>query len=134
MKVTDDEHVHDSKALPELVNEIVKSNKIIGKLLFADDWAYERNDILDICPQTMESCPCIKVRKNAKIQLKDSNFIRNLSVISQKKDLQKWEEDSIVSYGQRLIVVETVFFSIKRMSGRKYVYSVRLKNMIRKWC
>ncbi len=29
MKVTDDEHVHDSKALPELVNEIVKSNKII---------------------------------------------------------------------------------------------------------
>jgi hypothetical protein len=80
----------------------------------------------------MESCPCIKVRKNAKIQLKDSNFIRNLSVISQKKDLQKWEEDSIVSYGQRLIVVETVFFSIKRMSGRKYVYSVRLKNMIRK--
>jgi hypothetical protein len=37
MKVTDDEHVHDNKVLPELVNEIVKSNKITGKLLFADD-------------------------------------------------------------------------------------------------
>jgi hypothetical protein len=92
MKVTDDEHVHDSKALPELVNEIVKSNKIIGKLLFADDGNYERNDILDICPQTMESCPCIEVRKNTKIKLKDGNFIRNLSVISQNKDLQKWKE------------------------------------------
>jgi hypothetical protein len=80
----------------------------------------------------MESCPCIEVRKNAKIRLKDSNFIRNLSVISQNKDLQKWKEDSIVIYGQRWIVVETVFSSIKRMAGRKYVYSVRLKNMIRK--
>jgi hypothetical protein len=76
--------------------------------------------------------PCIKVRKNEKIKLKDGNFIRNLSAISQKNDLQKWKEDSIVSYRQRWIVVETVFSSIKRMSGRKYVYSVRLKNMIRK--
>ncbi len=36
MKVTD-EHVHyDSKALPELVNDIIKSNKILD-ILFADD-------------------------------------------------------------------------------------------------
>jgi hypothetical protein len=35
MKVTADEHVHDSKALPELVENMIKSNKIIGKL-FAD--------------------------------------------------------------------------------------------------
>ncbi len=54
-------------------------------------------------------------------------FIRNLSVISQKKDLQKWKDS--VSYGQRWIV-ETVFSSIKRMFGREYVYSVRMKNMI----
>ncbi len=27
MKVTDDEHVHDSKALPELVDEVIKSDK-----------------------------------------------------------------------------------------------------------
>jgi hypothetical protein len=44
--VTDDEHVHDNKALPELVNGILKSNDnktAIGKL-FADDGAYDGND------------------------------------------------------------------------------------------
>jgi hypothetical protein len=130
MKVTDDEHVHDSKPFPELVNDIVKSNKIICKLLFADDGAYEGNDIFRYLSADNGILPCIKVQKNAKIKLKDGNFIRNLSVISQKKDLQRWKEDSIVSYGQRWIVIETVFSSIKRMFGREYVYSVRLKNMI----
>ena len=40
-----DEHVHDSKALPELVDETIKSDKklTIGKL-FADG-AYDSNDI-----------------------------------------------------------------------------------------
>jgi hypothetical protein len=53
MKVTD-EHVHDSKALPELVEDTIKSYKIIvGKLL--GDGAYEGNEVLDIC-QIMESC------------------------------------------------------------------------------
>jgi IS5 family transposase len=32
IKVTADERVHDSKVLLDLVNDIVKSNKIIGKL------------------------------------------------------------------------------------------------------
>jgi hypothetical protein len=40
-------------------------------------------------------------------------------------------KDSIVSYGQRWIVIETIFSSIKRMFDGEYVYSaVRLKNMI----
>ena len=45
IKVTIDEHVHDSKALPKLVNGVIKSNSmtIIGKL-FADG-AYDGNDI-----------------------------------------------------------------------------------------
>ena len=44
IKVTD-EHVHDSKALPELVENIIKSDSMvsIGKL-FADG-VYEGNDI-----------------------------------------------------------------------------------------
>ena len=71
--------------------------------------------------------PCIKVRQNARVGWKKGNILRNLSVISQKKDLQKWK-DSIVSYGQRWIV-ETVFSAIKRMFG-EYVYSIKLKNMI----
>ncbi len=58
---------------------------------------------------------------------KKGNILRNLSVLAQRNDLQKWKDS--VSYGQRWIV-ETVFSSIKRMFGREYVYSVRLKNMI----
>jgi hypothetical protein len=73
--------------------------------------------------------PGIKVRKNARVRWKKGNILRNLSVISQKNDLQKWKEDSIVSYGQRWIV-ETIFSSIKRLFDGEYVYSVRLKNMI----
>ena len=70
--------------------------------------------------------PCIKVRKNAKVGWKKGNILRNLSVIAQKKDLERWKYS--ISYGQRWIA-ETVFSSIKRMFG-EYVYSVKLKNMI----
>ena len=50
IKVTDDdEHVHDSKALPKLVKEnIIESGGVtvaMGKLLGDDDDAYEGNDI-----------------------------------------------------------------------------------------
>ena len=67
-------------------------------------------------------------KKNAKIRWKKGNILRNLSVISQKKDLQAWKEDS-VSYGNRWIV-ETIFSCLKRTFG-EHVYSVKLKkNMI----
>ena len=46
MKVTDDEHIHDSKVLPELVDGILKSDKTVDKL-FADG-AYDNNDFLDV--------------------------------------------------------------------------------------
>ena len=127
IKVTD-EHVHDNKALPELVDNIITSDSMtttIGKL-FGDDGAYEGNEIF----RHLEDngiLPCIKVRKNARVGWKKGNILRNLSVISQKNDLQKWKDS--VSYGQRWIV-ETVFSSIKRMFDGEYVYSVRLKNMI----
>jgi hypothetical protein len=124
MKVTD-EHVHDSKALPELVDDIIKSDRTltIGKI-FANG-AYDNNDIFKFLSDN-GILLCIKVRKNAKVGWKKGNILRNLSVISQKKDLQKWNDS--VSYGKRWII-ETVFSSIKRMFG-EYVYSVRLKNMI----
>ena len=59
MKVTADEHVHDSKALPELVENIIKSNNMvaIGKL-FADG-AYDNNEVLDVW-ETMEFCLVLK--------------------------------------------------------------------------
>ncbi len=70
--------------------------------------------------------PCIKVRKNSRVRWKKGNFLRNLSVLAQRNDLQKWKDSE--SYGQRWIV-ETVFSSLKRRFG-EYVYSVKLKNMI----
>ena len=124
MKVTD-EHVHDSKPLPELVDGIIKSDRklTVGKL-FADG-AYDSNDIFRYLSDN-GILPCVKVRKNARVRWKKGNILRNLSVLAQRNDLQKWKDS--VSYGQRWIV-ETVFSSIKRMFG-EYVYSVKLKNMV----
>ncbi len=116
MKVTD-EHVHDSKALPELVNDIIKLDKkiTIGEL-FADG-AYESNDIFR-CLGDNGIMPCIKVRKDARIRWKKYNILRNMSVISQKNDFKRWKDSE--SYGQRWIV-ETVFSSIKRMFGNMFI-------------
>jgi transposase len=106
MQVTN-EHVHDSKVLPELVENIIKSNKIIGKL-FADG-AYDGNDIFR-CLADNGIHPCIKVRKNARVRLKKGHFLRNLSVLVQRNDFKKWKDS--VSYGKRWMA-ETVFSSIK---------------------
>jgi hypothetical protein len=124
IKVTD-EHVHDSKALPELIDNVIESYKqiTIGNL-FADG-AYDGNNIFRYLGDN-GILPCIKVRKNARVRWKKGNILRNLSVLEQKKDLQKWKDS--VSYGQRWIV-ETVFSCLKRRFG-EYVYSVKLKNMI----
>jgi hypothetical protein len=127
MKVTD-EHVHDSKELPELVDNIIKSDDMtttttIGKL-FADG-AYEGNEIFRYLGDN-GILPCIKIRKNARVRWKKGNILRNLSVLAQRNDLQKWKDS--VSYGQRWIA-ETVFSCIKRTFG-EYVYSVKFKNMI----
>ena len=124
IKVTD-EYVHDSKALPELIENVMESDKqiTIGNL-FADG-AYDGNEIFRYLGDN-GILPCIKVRKNARVRWKKGNILRNLSVLEQKKDLQKWKDS--VSYGQRWIV-ETVFSCLKRRFG-EYVYSVKLKNMI----
>ena len=127
IKVTK-ELVHDSKALPILINDIIKSNNIIaiGKV-FADG-AYDSNDIFR-CLTDNGIQPCIKVRKNAKVRLKkERNILRNLSALAQKNDLQKWK-DSVSYDGQRWIV-ETVFSCIKRRFG-EYVYSVKFENMVK---
>ena len=66
MKVTD-EHVHDSKALPELVENIIGSDSVtaIGKLL-GDDGSYEGNEIFRYLEDN-GILPCIKVRNNARV-------------------------------------------------------------------
>ena len=69
---------------------------------------------------------CIKIRKNSGVRLKTGLILGNLSVISQKIDLQKWKDGEI--YVKRWIV-ETMFSSLKRRFG-EYVYSIKLQNMI----
>jgi hypothetical protein len=124
IKITD-EHAHDSKALPGLVENTIDSDSVtaIGKIF--GDCAYEGNDVFRYLSDN-GIMPCIKVRKNAKVRWKKGNILRNLSVISQKNDLQGWKDS--VSYGQRWIA-ETVFSCIKRTFG-EYVYSVKLQNMM----
>lgn len=83
MKVTADEHVHDSKALPELVENIIKSDDMvsIGKLF--GDGAYEGNNIFRFLSDNGIQ-PCIKVRKNARIRWKKGSILRNLSLGTKK--------------------------------------------------
>src|SRR3954465_9381074 len=121
IKVTD-AHIHDSKALPELVDNIIKSEDMsttttttLGKLF--GDGAYEGNDIFRYLGDN-GILPCIEVRKNARVRWKKGNLFRNLSVLAQRNDLQKWKDS--VSYGKRWIV-ETSFSCIKRMFG-EHVY------------
>ena len=93
MKVTDDEHVHDSKALPEIIEKIIESDDnvaAIGKLL--GDGAYEGNDVFRYLSHNGICLPCIIVRKNAKVRWKKRDLFRNLSVLAQTNDLQKWKD------------------------------------------
>ena len=89
MKVTDDKHIHDSKALPELVDEAIKSDNMllasatIDKL-FADDGAYDNNDIFRYLGGNGIQ-PCIKVRKNAELDGKKETLLEIYSVGTEKR-------------------------------------------------
>jgi hypothetical protein len=121
MEITD-EHVHDNRMLPTLVDDLVKSNEyIIDK--FLADGAYDSNDTFRYLSEN-GIIPCIKVRKNSRVR-KTAHIFRNLSVITQRHDFKQWKDS--VSYGQRWMV-ETVFSSLKRMFG-ECVYSLKKENM-----
>jgi hypothetical protein len=124
MEVTD-EHVHDNKMLPGLVDKIIKSNNdgfaVVDRVL--GDGAYDSNATFKYLSEN-GIIPCIKVRKNSRVR-NTAHLFRNLSVIAQRNDFEQWKDS--VSYGQRWIT-ETVFSSIKRMFG-EYVYSIKIENM-----
>jgi hypothetical protein len=61
MKVTD-EHIHDSKMLPELIQSIIKSNSATASKLFADG-AYDSNETFRYLSDNGILPYCIKVRK-----------------------------------------------------------------------
>jgi hypothetical protein len=58
MKVTD-EHVHDGKVLPQLIEDVTKSNHMSASKVFADG-AYDSNNVFRCLWQTMESCHVLK--------------------------------------------------------------------------
>jgi len=119
IKVTD-EHIHDSKMLPKIVDAIAKSKHVtVGKII-ADGAYYDSNAVFKFLADS-GILSCIKVRKNAKLK-KINHFLRNLLVISQKKNgLQRWKYS--VSYDGQRWIAETVFSCIKRTFTGEYVYS-----------
>jgi len=108
-----DEHVYDSKTLPELIENALGSYKkiTIGKL-FAEYGAYEGNDLFEYLGDS-EIQPCIRVGKNAKIKLKLGHILRNLSVLTQINICKSRKISQIMDKD----VVETVFSCIKRTFG-----------------
>jgi len=98
MKVTTDEHVHDGKALPELVDDTIKSDRKTTVCRLFADGAYDSNDVFRYLSEN-GILPCIKVRKNARIKIKTNHILRNLSVLAQRNGLQGWNDS--VSYGRR---------------------------------
>ena len=98
------EQVHNSKILPELVDDItIKQNKVVETVIM--DGSYDSNNNFQLLSfKGIQSA--IKVRKNSRY--KDANhYLRNKIVRMQKKNnLQEWKDN--VSYGKRWIV-ETVF-------------------------
>ena len=82
--------------LPELVQDIIKSNNVAASKLFATDGgAYDSNVGVFRCLAATDNgiLPCIKVRKNAKVGWKKGNILsRNLSVLTQRNNLHKWKD------------------------------------------
>ena len=76
----------------------------IGKLIA--DGAYDGNDIFRYLGDKGIQ-PCIKVRKNSRVRWKKGNILRNLSVLAQRNDLQKWKDS--VSYGEAVDCRNCIF-------------------------
>ena len=108
IKVTD-EHVHDSKVLPELVRKHYKIKIMLQRANYLQMVPTIVMVFLDVL-QTMESCLALyqSKKKNAKVRWKKGNIFRNLSVLAQRNDLQKWKDSSVRYDGQRWII-ETMF-------------------------
>lgn len=106
VKITD-EHKHDSKVLPKLIECMAKQkDKRITKVLA--DGAYDSNSVFRFLAGK-GILPCIRVRKNSKVK-KTNQFFKNLSVIMQRNDFGRWKGS--VGYGKRWLV-ETAISTIK---------------------
>jgi len=59
--------------------------------VIAEDGSYDNNKIFQFLSFN-DIKPAIKVRKNARISRNDNHYKRNLAVVEQKTDFNKWKD------------------------------------------
>jgi len=117
------EEVHDGMMLKKLIENAAENNDV--KRVIADG-AYDNNENFRyLSDNGIEAA--IKVRKNSSANKITDSHPRNIVVLQQLKNLEKWKDS--VSYGYRWIA-ETVFSSIKRMFG-ECVSARKYSNMVK---
>jgi len=109
--------------LKKLIENAAENNDV--KRVIADG-AYDNNENFRyLSDNGIEAA--IKVRKNSSANKITDSHPRNIVVLQQLKNLEKWKDS--VSYGYRWIA-ETVFSSIKRMFG-ECVSARKYSNMVK---
>jgi hypothetical protein len=117
------EEVHDGMMLKKLIENAAENNDV--KRVIADG-AYDNNENFRyLSDNGIEAA--IKVRKNSSANNITDSHPRNIVVLQQLKNFEKWKDS--VSYGYRWIA-ETVFSSIKRMFG-ECVSARKYSNMVK---
>jgi hypothetical protein len=117
------EEVHDGMMLKKLIENAAENNDV--KRVIADG-AYDNNENFRyLSDNGIEAA--IKVRKNSSADKLTDSHPRNIVVLQQLKNFEKWKDS--VSYGYRWIA-ETVFSSIKRMFG-ECVSARKYSNMVK---
>jgi hypothetical protein len=121
IKITD-EHSHDAKHLPSLVDDAQNHGKVIKVLA---DAAYDsKNNFSHLYHDNI--VPAIKVRKNSSGKSRGC-YPRKISVISQLTNYKYWKDS--LRYGSRWIV-ESVFSVLKRIFG-EHVMAHKRQNMVK---
>ncbi|MER5176347.1 MAG: transposase, partial [Candidatus Nitrosocosmicus sp.] len=130
LEVTDDEKVHDSRMMKELVKHVLKINphKIKIRSVLADDGANGTNKNF-IYLEKNKIVPGIKVIRSDSIVSSKNNKLRNKEVKMQSKDLLKWKKKKR-KYGQRWMAAETVFSSIKKMFD-KHISATQFQDIVK---
>ena len=119
MEVTTDD-VHDSEALPALINEAYKHGKISGAVM---DGAYDNSKAYNLL-RGMGVKPVIKPRRNARDDRGPPERRRAVRLIKKVGD-EGWTR--IIGYGRRWMV-ETAFSTFKRTFG-DYCMAKELTNI-----
>jgi hypothetical protein len=117
------EEVHDGMMLKKLIENAAENNDV--KRVIADGAYDNKENFRYLSDNGIEAA--IKVRKNSSANKITDSHPRNIVVLQQLKNFEKWKDS--VSYGYRWIA-ETVFSSIKRMFG-ECVSARKYSNMVK---